>query len=238
MKFLKLLLMASLHKITLKIKNLFLLITIILFSYMSLLIADTNALNIKSNNNGITYLVYFTGIGCPHCANVDNLLLNEKIFNKNIIVIEYEIYKQPRNAPLIMNYHSTYSSGLGIPIIIADNQNNKYLFGDKEIIKDIDAYIAQNNGNLLLMPNGKLDFSNSDISKIPGLPKIWYRDRVAIKTNINSMENNNIRQFILTKNLPPDAKKTNEVSVSLSGSQISFDNGIEMNGWKLLYNND
>lgn len=206
----------------------------IIFLSNTIFSADTQNIPIKDD---ITYLVYFTGIGCPHCANVDSVLLNEKLHDDNIIIVEYEIYQQSINAPLIMSYNSTYNSGLGIPILITENKENQYLLGDKDILKNVDNYINTNKKNTLLLPNNKIDFITSDISIVPGLPKIWYKDRVAIKTNIKSRENDNIKKFLLFKTIPSNAKVLTESEVSISGDTIKYDHAIALNGWKLLYNN-
>ena len=63
--------------------------------------------------------VYFTGVGCPHCAKTDPVVLEDLLREyPNFIVIEYEIYQQGQNAPLLYEYDSKYQSGLGIPLII------------------------------------------------------------------------------------------------------------------------
>jgi len=76
-----------------------------------------------------TCVVFFTGIGCPHCAKVDPVL-HEELPEKypDLVIIEYEIYQERGNASLIYEYDDVYSSGLGIPLIIFGKDD--FLIGD------------------------------------------------------------------------------------------------------------
>jgi len=54
--------------------------------------------------------VYFTGIGCSHCANTDPIIFKDLLREyPNLIIIEYEIYQQRENAPLLEKYNQNYS---------------------------------------------------------------------------------------------------------------------------------
>ncbi|GAH99775.1 unnamed protein product, partial [marine sediment metagenome] len=77
--------------------------------------------------------VYFTGVGCPHCANADSVILEDLPREyPNFVVIEYEIYQQRENAPLLYEYNENYNSGLGIPLIIFNKKD--YMVGDRSIL--------------------------------------------------------------------------------------------------------
>ncbi len=61
--------------------------------------------------------VYFTGVGCSHCVKTDPVILIDLLREyPDLVIIEYEIYQQPINAPLLFEYDSQYGSGLGIPL--------------------------------------------------------------------------------------------------------------------------
>ncbi|MBN1325166.1 MAG: hypothetical protein JW974_03020 [Alphaproteobacteria bacterium] len=189
-----------------------------------------------SEKSDITSLVYFTGIGCPHCAKVDPVLLKETLFNKNIIIVEYEIYQTNENAPLLMEYNNSINSGLGIPLIIAGNCDNKSVVGDLSILDKLDI-IIKNNGDCITLANGdKNKFEDIDLSKIPGKPNIWYKNKIAIKNDTNSNANQEIKSFILTESIPTEAKKIKSKDVHLSGDKITFKQAVEFNGWILQWN--
>lgn len=118
-----------------------------------------------------TCLVYFTGIGCPHCAKVDPVVL-EKLPEEypNLVVIEYEIYQEKENAPLFYKYNEVYGSGLSIPLVIFDQE--RFIAGDKPILSNIRQEIEKSNP-CPLIDGSAVIFEELDISQLPGKPKIW-----------------------------------------------------------------
>ena len=66
--------------------------------------------------------VYFTGIGCPHCANADPILFKETVPDFNVLVIEYEIYQKQANAPLLNQYYEKYGIALGVPQLLSNSE--------------------------------------------------------------------------------------------------------------------
>lgn len=191
---------------------------------------------VKVSETGITHFVYFTGIGCPHCANVDPVLLKNKVREKDVMVIEYEIYQQRQNAPLLMTYNSKYKSGLGVPLLIAGDCKEKAVVGDRPILDKLDNLIEENKSNCVVLPNKKVPFEELDISQIPGLPKIWYKDRLAIKEDATSTENETIKDFLIEGKVPEGANTSDDKEAALSGSKVEFKNAVKINGWTLMYN--
>ncbi|HPV66583.1 MAG TPA: hypothetical protein PK655_04015, partial [archaeon] len=65
-------------------------------------------------------IVYFTGIGCPHCAKVDPVLLRDISLSRNdVAVIEYEVKAlNEYNANLMLEYNKQFGSGKGYPLAI------------------------------------------------------------------------------------------------------------------------
>jgi len=120
-----------------------------------------------------TCVVYFTGKGCPHCAKVDPVLL-EQLPKKypDLVVIEYEIYQEQENAQLLLGYNSAYNSGLGIPLVIFDK--NESLVGDVPILNNLERVIKERKGNLCPLINGTaIEFKELDFTSLPGKPKIY-----------------------------------------------------------------
>lgn len=153
----------------------------ILFVLILSLFLIANFVLAKSSNftEKSVCVVYFTGIGCPHCANADPLVLEElpKEY-PNLVIIEYEIYQQRENAPLLYQYHENYNSGLGIPLIIFNKEN--YIIGDKPILQGAPKILAQLEKNKCPLPDGtSIDFKDLEISSLPGKPKI-IRQEVSI----------------------------------------------------------
>ena len=63
------------------------------------------------------FAVYFGGIGCPHCARVTPVLL-KRVQEGEMIVMEYEIYKNLANSQALSGYADSYGLSLGVPQIM------------------------------------------------------------------------------------------------------------------------
>jgi hypothetical protein len=92
--------------------------------------------------------VYFTGIGCSHCAKTDSVVLQDLLKEyPNLIIIEYEIYQQRENAPLLNGYCENYelpacipggpAPCCGLPIIIFTESHQDIITGDSPILENI-----------------------------------------------------------------------------------------------------
>ncbi len=180
-------------------------------------------------------MIYFTGIGCPHCANTDPVILKEKIKTEDLLIIEYEIYQQRENAPLLLKYNKILDSGMGIPFIIINKEN--YIIGDKPILKNLTNIFKKDNINSILLPNGTEEaFNKLNFSQLKAKPKIWYKNRIAIKKEDLPSKDNKLNLFILTGEIPTDAKNTTPTEVKLSGGSVIFKNAAKFNGWLLQWN--
>jgi len=209
-----------------------------IFFISSLLFSVVSADNQQSNFCSI----YFTGIGCPHCAQTDPIVLEDLLEEyPNLIVIEYEIYHEQSNASLLLGYNDKYSSGLGIPLIIFNE--NEYLAGDKKIIESTNEIINKSNNNdCLLIDGSSVNFNNLDLISLPGLPKIWKNERILLKVR-NEGDNQILKGLLMTneiisfiKNI--DYRIIESKPILLSGKNIYFDNAIELNGWIFQWNGE
>ncbi len=218
-----------------KMKKLFFIILLILlgmFMFSSVMFASAQ------ETEKDVCVVYFTGVGCSHCARTDPVvLINITKEHSNFIVIEYEIYHQKENAPLILDYNSKYNTGLGIPLIIFEHD---YKVGDSPILQNINSLLEKSSKCLLL--DGSASFSEIDITKLPGKPKLWVAERILIKTTGGN--NNQLLKSLLTiaeENLSSVVKDINykvvePEKVALSGKNVEFENAIQINGWIFQWN--
>lgn len=148
--------------------SLFLIIFLILAVKANLVLAQQNYI----------CAVYFTGIGCSHCAKTDPIIL-EKLpkENLNLVIIEYEIYQQRENASVFYQYCENYNIPLkerGIPFILFDN--NIYIVGDTSILRDVEKIIKAKKSNRCALINGtSLAFEDLDLDSLPGSPKVWHK---------------------------------------------------------------
>jgi len=187
-----------------------------------------------------TCIVYFTGIGCPHCAKTDPVIF-EQILKEypDVVVIEYEIYQSRENAPLMSEYNTHYNSGFGIPLVIFNK--GEHIIGDIPILQNIRSKIESMKGNPCpLIDGSSIPFESLDITSLPGKPKIWKGERVITlvgEKNLNDimvkglLENNLSEVFANTEfeTIEPE-------DVALSGKSLKFDNAVKIDGWVIQWN--
>ncbi|MFB6089325.1 MAG: hypothetical protein ABEK36_06105 [Candidatus Aenigmatarchaeota archaeon] len=207
---------------------------IFIFSFLSTL----PNLAVGQELEDINCAVYFTGVGCPHCANTDPVILKDKLSEyTNLTIIEYEIYQNRENAPLLEKYSNKFNTGLGIPNIIFGVDNT--ITGDRSIINNIDKKIEERKNGICPLLNESLPFSELNLNKIPGKPKIWIDEKVLVRTGEGITPDEYLKKLLLKEpeNVIEDIKEKNvkPEPVALSGSEVNFKNAVQMEGWKLQW---
>ena len=189
-------------------------------------------------NASSTCAIYFTGIGCPHCARTDPVVLGQlPLENKNLRIIEYEIYQNQENAPLLVQYNSEYNLSMGVPLIIFSKEN--YIIGDTPILENIRSVLNSTKSSNCLLAYGDVKrFEDIDFEKLPGSPKIWAKDRVLIKNPEGKTDNEILHKLIETDNIQLELNKTGYKKirpkvVQLSGRKLYFKNAAEVGGWTI-----
>jgi len=187
-------------------------------------------------NTQIKSITYFTGIGCPHCAKVAPVLHKEVNTDGNLLIVEYEIYKQRANAKYLNIY--------AIPLVLYNYPN--YDLGDVNILKNFDEKLKSTPINTYELTNGYMDILSADLNKFEGKPKIYGKDRVAYQNtnkNLSPEENTLIKNFLLTQNLNAyvkelDGKKVKTLTIKISGAEEVYDYGISIGSWNILWRGD
>ena len=195
---------------------------------------------LESHDTSKICAVYITGVGCPHCAVADPFVLGD-LFEKypNLIVIEYEIYQQRENAPLIERYNSNYGSGLGVPLIIF--RKDQSIVGDRPILTDIPKFIESVKGNFCPLLEESVSFEELDISSIPSHPKIWAKDRILISSSDKSGDNKLLKELLTTENISSTLEKIDHQiidpkPVPLSGKNVEFKKAVKIEDWTFQWN--
>ena len=135
--------------------------------------------------SNFTCAVYFTGVGCTHCAKTDPVILEDlpKEY-PNFVVIEYEIYQQKENALLLDEYCEKYNLPYcqpggpvpccGIPLVIFSQSHDEIITGGKAILGSIREKIEVLDSNKCFLVDGtSVNFNKLDVNSLPGKPKIW-----------------------------------------------------------------
>ncbi|NOX71529.1 MAG: hypothetical protein GXO64_02410 [Candidatus Micrarchaeota archaeon] len=175
--------------------------------------------------------VYFSGIGCSHCAKVDPVLLGNTLPENegNFVLIEYEIFKEKENPQVMMQYMNAYSIQSGVPQIIFNKGN--VLRGDAPIFEGINPLLESlKNGNECPLPDGT--YAKADeisFSSLPGRPKIWASDRVLIKVSDGNegIGDDVLRTLLFSKDI--------DFCITSNGFQITAPQPVEYSGGNLKF---
>ena len=83
--------------------------------------------SINTTSDNLVCGVYFSAIGCPHCAKIDPILFKEVIpKNPNVVIIEYEVRNKRDNAIFAVDYDNIYKSGFDTPFLVLNKDNVYY----------------------------------------------------------------------------------------------------------------
>jgi hypothetical protein len=122
---------------------------------------------------------YFTGDGCPHCANVNPVLFGEWLTAyPGLVVIEYEVYSHTENAAVMAGMDPSYGIGLGIPVL-SFGANATYT-GDVPILTGVPGFLNRTLGGAGSR-EGLIPLESLDIARLPGYPRIWQGERVLVR---------------------------------------------------------
>lgn len=196
--------------------------------------------------------IYITGIGCPNCAVTDLAVLWEWTrAYPNLVVIEYEIYKDNKANYAVANryFKSCISPGVrpGVPFLVLNKKNSCIgrfeVLDAKNIIEDL------NENSCPLVGDVPQKFKDLDIATLAGKPKIWTKDKILIR-NGEGGDNGLLKKLLTAENLSQvlngvKIKPIKPKPVLLSGSAfpqmkvleaVEFDNAIQIDGWVFQWN--
>jgi len=182
-----------------------------------------------------TNIVYFTGIGCPHCAKTDPVVLNKRLRQGDVMIFEYEVYQDKVNGPLLLDYNKTYKAKLAVPQIIAGAEASDIVSGDAPLLKSLDTLISIHKGNDVVLGDVPVSFGALSMIKLPYKPKIWFKDRIAIREDSASLQSDTIKAFLVDGTVPEGCTEQEDKSAPLSGGQIKFGSACSFDGWVLMH---
>jgi cytochrome c biogenesis protein CcdA len=181
--------------------------------------------------------VYFSGIGCPHCAKVDPVLLPITTEIYDIVVIDYEVYELQQNAQVMNNYDRLYGIGGTIPVLIYGK--DKIVRGDAPILESLRTELDAMANNPCLLPSGNESFDTATISQLAGKPKLWADNRVLISNGGGN--DDDVLRGLLTGNITEWLSRANYSSiepeeVKISGGSVNFEHAARISGWLFEWN--
>jgi len=179
--------------------------------------------------------VYITGIGCPNCAITDTFLLEELTFEyPNLVIIEYEFYNlRSSNQDIVNKYFDNYIpvGRAGVPFLIFNNEEKA--LGRFQVLDSENLVNSLDFNECPLMDGSSISFEELDLTNLPGKVNIWSGDRVLISGGFGD---NELLKEILFKEDLSDFDRIDPVPVSISGSEIYFEDAIKIDDWILQWN--
>lgn len=98
---------------------------ILLASFSFLFIFSFLVVNVEAKNNDVN-IYFFTGEGCPHCAQMKEYLqesLSSDYDEENIKIYEFEVYKNRQNALMLKEAAETLDAQVsGVPFLIIGDE--------------------------------------------------------------------------------------------------------------------
>ncbi len=183
--------------------------------------------------------VYFTGIGCSHCAQADPVVLDTAPKTIDLAVIEYEVYRSSGNSRIMKDYDDAYGSGFGVPLIIFGKDD--IIIGGSPIISGIFGTVAKLSGNGCPLTDGSsVSLDKIDITALPGEPKIWKDEKILIHSG-GGGDADSLRTLLLTDDAVSalegmEYETIDPLEVPLSGDKVLFDNAVKVQGWTFQWN--
>ena len=198
--------------------------------------------NAQDSEQEYISVVYFTGVGCQHCAKADPTVLEELPGEySNLIILEYEIYVQTENSWIFDDYTSTYDAGFEIPWLIF-NQEQHLIDHAPIVAKARDTLDELTDNPAPLIDGGSQPFTELDLNTLPGYPKIWHKNKIAIKMGM-ATDSALLKSLILEEDLSlilngEEYTPIEPERISLSGKNLDFDNAILVDDWVFQWNGD
>lgn len=198
--------------------------------------------NISFAQESKKFAVYFTGIGCPHCAKVSPIL-HKKIDEGDLIVIEYEIYNKVANSQVLSTYADKYNLNLGIPQVFFSPSLKEE--GDSPIINNLDNLVLNSNPDELYLQDGNpILFSDLNLNTLSRYPKIFSKNRVAIRESLTTLtdeENKQIKEYIYISEIESaieglEGKDVEPKPIKTPSSTLNYEHALKINGWLLQWN--
>jgi hypothetical protein len=165
-------------------------------------------------------MYYFTGIGCPHCANVDPVIFGDWL--EDYPDLKNGMKKAVPN--LLMGYNGSVSGDTPIlnalPLAMQQRANITAEYGDVFFTLDHCPFAA-----------------------LTGSPQIWHDDRILIKTGPDEADDAFLKDLLLTDDLHTalkgaDYEEVEPFPVNFSGGAAEFEHAIQTGNWTLQWNGE
>jgi hypothetical protein len=187
-------------------------------------------------------MFYFTGIGCPHCKNVDPVIFGDWLEEyPDLIVVEYEIYEHTENVPIFQTFVTQLNISPGVPNLVMGI--NGSVAGDTKILDMVPAVMDQRANITAEFGNVFFTLDRCKFAALTGSPQIWHDNRILIKTGPDESDDVFLKELLLTDDLYTTLRGTeyeevDPVPVNFSGGAAEFEHAIQTGNWTLQWNGE
>ncbi len=187
--------------------------------------------------------VYLTGINCPNCAGTDPIVLRKVLdSNPKFILFEYEIHKYGReNRETALEYFNNFLENeiAGVPCLIL---NEKVAVGRMAVPQLADLIMANQDmrGEVPLKDGSAINFSELDLTTLPGFVHIWHRDRILVPKDGTEGDNELLKRVFTSDSVESALRnirheKTEPFDIQVARGTISFDHAVKIGDWTLMW---
>ncbi len=176
---------------------------------------------------------YFTQEGCQGCAQTDPAVLHTWLQGMpHLVVVEYVINGDGSkdNQHVFLEYSKKFERLSLVPQISYDNKN---AIGPAEILPLKNTFKKLDDAECTLLDE---EFDEMDLNKLLGKPRIWWRDRVLLKTGEGAINSDELRGLFLNRDVDMilQEKRVEARAIPLSGNEVMFVHAYKISdGWIL-----
>jgi cytochrome c biogenesis protein CcdA len=181
--------------------------------------------------------VYFSSVGCTHCARVDPVLLGCWTQEyPGLVVIEYLLSSDSGNGPVIMAFDQRFHTGTSVPFLFFAGGHT--LVGEGAILTGGPAMLASLERDPASLVGERFDLETIDLDELQGKPTIWHQDRVLLGSG-TAGEGDAVKILLLADDPAAMLAGLNYSPAEpqmLAGGTIAFDHAAVIGGWTLQWN--
>jgi hypothetical protein len=187
-------------------------------------------------------MYYFTGIGCPHCANVDPVIFGDWLEDyPDLIVVEYELYTHTENVPVFQLFVLENGMKKAVPNLLMGY--NGSVSGDTPILNALPLAMQQRANITAEYGDVFFTLDHCPFAALTGSPQIWHDDRILIKTGPDEADDAFLKDLLLTDDLHTalkgaDYEEVEPFPVNFSGGAAEFEHAIQTGNWTLQWNGE
>jgi sulfite exporter TauE/SafE len=156
----------------------------------------------------------------------------------SLVVVEYELATRPGNYAVFEEMDRKYHLGLGVPVLFI-GPSHIYAV-DTAILSGAPPLLEALERDPTARPAGSQSLSTLDLASLDGMPRVWHRDRILIRTGPGG--DSTVLRSLLADADPVQVlegtrwTRTTPAVVTHPGVAVTFPHAVQLNGWVFQWN--